>query len=316
MEAMRNYFYILFLFVGFTSCDDGDIIINNFDFEDATLKSCKKAGTAKVLYIINNDDIFETISLQATNTAFSEKEDVLSTNTSSDIRFDLSTSNKLTYRTYDGTVPPNYFCSDIPPSNPKVNEEFISVGGTVVINTIAEFNTTDKDGDGVTDDEELDEDTDGDGIMNVDDIDDDGDNVLTRNETATANEDPVVGRFRDTDGDGTPNYLDKDDDGDDVDTKFEVSENSLLPTDPGNFNDDNLANYLNPLVKDKFTGEIAIVPNEINVTYRSSITIQSLQLQNQNGSGEVISFETYDLGDFISASTTLITTPTPATTDN
>ncbi|WP_155807155.1 hypothetical protein [Gillisia marina] len=313
---MRNYFYILFLFVGFTSCDDGDIIINNFDFEDATLTSCKKAGKAKVLYIINNDDIFETISLQATNTAFSEEADVLSTNTSSDIRFDLSTSNKLTYRTYDGTVPPNYFCSDIPPSNPKVNEEFISVGGTVVINTIAEFNSTDKDGDGVPDAEELDEDTDGDGIMNVDDNDDDGDNILTSTEIANFNEDAVnEDGYRDTDEDGTANYLDDDDDNDTVKTKREVSEESQDPTAPENRNADGLANYLNPLIKDEFTGEIAIVPNVISVTYRSSIIIQNLQLQNQNGSGEVISFETYDLGDFISA-TTLITSPTPANTDN
>ena len=310
---MRNYFYLLFLLIGFTSCDDGDIIINNFDFEDATLTSCKKPGKAKVLYIINNDDIFETISLQASNTAFSDEEEVLTSNTTSEIRFDISTSNKLIYRTYDEIVPPDYFCKDIPPSTPKVIQEFISVGGTVVINTIAEFNNTDKDGDGIADADELNEDTDDDGIMNVDDNDDDGDNVPTRVERFAPDDTTV---FQNTDGDDKPNYLDNDDDGDGVKTKFEVSEESQNPTAPENRNADGLANYLNPLVKDKFTGNIEIVKNEIDVTYRSSITIQNLQLQNQDGSGEVISFQTYDLGDFVSTTTKLITIPAPTENDN
>ncbi len=314
---MRNYFYILFLFIGFTSCNDGDIIINNFEFEDDKLSSCGKEDKAKVLFIINNANVFETISLQASNPSFSSLARVLTVDTTRVIEFELSATNKLIYRTYDGTVPPDYFCSVIPPSTPQVNEEFISVGGKVVITTIRDLEgVTDRDGDGVLDIEEKDEDTDGDGIMNILDIDDDGDNVPTKNEITTANDDPVVGRFRDTDGDGIPNYLDDNDDDDDVETKFEVSEESQDPRASENANGDGLANYLNRFIAEKYTGEIEVLENKFNVNYKSIITIQNLQLQNQDGSGEVISFELYELGTFISTSTPLIIEPTPTAEEN
>ncbi|WP_157480575.1 hypothetical protein [Gillisia sp. CAL575] len=311
---MRNYFYILFLFLGFTSCDDGDIIINNFDFEDDTLSSCVKEGTAKVLYIINNDDVFETISLQATNTSFSALSNVLTTDTIRDISFNLTSTNKLTYRTYDGTIPTTYFCSDIPPSNPKVNEEFISVGGTVKISTTRIYlDSTDSDGDGIKDVDEFDGDTDEDGIPDKFDIDDDGDNVLTSTELYATGDNTV---FQDTDQDDTPNYLDDDDDNDEVKTIFEVSEDNLLPTAAGNFNDAGLANYLNFDISDKYLGDIEILVNEFKVKYTSIITIENLQLQNQDGTGEVISFETYRLGEYNSTSTPLIIAPTTTETDN
>jgi len=314
---MRNYFYILFLFIGFSSCNDGDIIINNFEFENNNLSSCGKEEKAKVLFIINNANVFETISLQASNPSFSSLARVLTVDNTRVIGFDLSANNRLIYRTYNGSVPDTYFCSDIPPSTPQVNEEFISVGGKVVITTIRDLEgVTDRDGDSVLDVEELDEDTDGDGIMNILDNDDDGDNVLTKSETTTANDDPVVGRFRDTDDDDTPNYLDEDDDGDGVQTKFEVSENNLLPTDPGNYNDANLAHYLNPFIAVEYNGEIEMEPNELMVKFSSRIIIENLQLQNQDGSGEVISFESYDLGEFNSVLTPIIIEPTPATEEN
>jgi len=311
---MRNYFYILFLFLGFTSCDDGDIIINNFDFEDDTLSSCDKEGTAKVLYIINNDDVFETISLQATNTSFSALSNVLTTDTINDISFNLTSTNKLTYRTYDGTIPTTYFCSDIPPSNPKVNEEFVSVGGTVKISTTRIYlDSTDSDGDGIKDVDEFDGDTDEDGIPDKFDIDDDGDNVPTKSERYAVDDTTV---FLNTDGDDKPNYLDDDDDNDTVKTRKEVSEDNLLPTDPGNFNDDNLANYLNVDISEEYTGDIELLENSFKVKYTSIITIENLQLQNQDGTGEVISFETYRLGEYNSISTPLIIAPTTTETDN
>jgi len=311
---MRNSFYILFLLLGFTSCDDGDIIINNFDFEDDNLSSCGKEEKSKVLFIINNDNVFETISLQATNTSFSSIGNVLTTDTTRVIEFDLSSTNKLTYRTYNGTVLDGYFCSDIPPSNPKVNEEFISVGGKVNITTILNYlDSTDSDGDGIDDVDEFDGDTDDDGIPNKFDIDDDGDNVLTSTELYATGDTTV---FQDTDQDDKPNYLDDDDDNDEVKTKFEVSEGNLSPTVAANSNDDGLANYLNFDISEKYTGDIEMLANTFNVKYRSRITIQNLQLQNQDGSGEEISFDLYELGTFNSISTPLITLPTTTAAEN
>jgi len=316
METMRNYFYILFLLLGFTSCDDGDIIINNFDFEETNIKGCDKDGKPKVFYKINTNDVFESISLVTNNASISSLPNILST-TTDPISFNLDDNNKINYRVYDGTVTRDYFCNTLPPSTPKVIQEFISVGGTVVITTEESYpDAEDSDGDGIADIDEEEGDTDDDGIENKFDIDDDGDNVPTKNETATANDDPETPEgYRDTDGDGKPNYLDPDDDGDEVDTKEEVLEADQAPINAANFTD-GVANYLNKAVSNRFMGEVTfVIENEILAKFRSVISIKNLQLQNQDGSGEVISFETYELGEFNSTSTLITIDSTPTTTE-
>ncbi|RKS42702.1 hypothetical protein BC962_3159 [Gillisia mitskevichiae] len=311
---MRNYFYIIFLFLGFTSCDDGDIIINNFDFEDDSIESCAKVGRPKVFFIINSDDIFESISLVTNNTAISELASILTINTETDISFNLDSNNKINYRVYDGSITTDYFCNSLPPSGPKVIQEFVSVGGTVKISTTRIYlDSTDSDGDGIKDADEFDGDTDDDGIPNKFDIDDDGDNVLTSTELYATGDNTV---FQDTDQDDKPNYLDKDDDGDGILTREEITAGDQLPT--ANVNDENLANYLNFDIAERFTGDITDITtrdNVFNVKYTSVINIENLQLQNQDGTGEVISFESYRLGEYNSNSTPLIIVPTTPDTD-
>ena len=86
---------------------------------------------------------------------------------------------------------------------------------------VGTVDTTDTDGDGLTDVAEnrlLGQDTDGDGIPDYLDTDDDNDGILTIDEM------PGTGtpeNALDTDGDGIPNYLDNDDDGDGVLTIYE-----------------------------------------------------------------------------------------------
>ena len=311
---MRNIFYITFLLIVFSSCNDGDIIINNFEFEDASIKSCGKNGRPKVFFKINTENVFESISLVTNNTAISDSASVLTTNIENVIRFDLDNINKINYRVYDGTITSDYFCNSLPPSTPKVIQEFISVGGTVVITTeTATANETDTDGDGVPNNEEEPGDTDDDGILNINDIDDDGDNVLTKVEITNGSGDEVnAAGDRDTDQDGIPNYLDDDDDGDGKLTKFEVQEADQLPTDAENIENE-LAFYLDRTKTNALSEVTATIQNKIDTKYRSFITIQNLKLQNQDGSGEEISFSSYEFGEFLS-NTVKIVIPSNNTT--
>jgi len=298
----------MFLLVFFASCNDGDIIVTSFDFENQELSVCGE-GTSKVLYNINNENIFETISFTLSSSQLSSLENVLATNTNQPISLQLTGSNEIIYRTYDGTVPNNYFCGVIPPSSPKVQEEFKSVGGTVEITTI-ERDETDHDKDGILSVDEgmsADLDTDGDGIPDYLDIDDDGDNVKTSVEIANAGDDPTAGGYRDTDGDGTPNYLDPDDDEDGVPSKFEVTQANQDPA--SNFNEGGIPKYLDQFSPDSFNEVDFVIENKIQVRFRSSIDIQNLKLKNQGGDGEEISFTTYNLGFFNSASVEAIVQP-------
>jgi hypothetical protein len=297
---MNRYLGTLLLLVVFTACNDGDIIVTSFDFENQELSVCGE-GTSKVLYNINNDNIYETISFTLSSNELSNLNNVLSTKIDQPISLQLTGSNEIIYRTYDGSVPTNYFCGVIPPSSPKVIDEFKSVGGTVTITTIIR-DDPDPDKDGIP---SIDEgmsanlDTDGDGIPNYLDIDDDGDNVKTSVEISSAGDDPTADGYRDTDGDGTPNYLDPDDDGDNVPSKLEVSQENQDPA--SNFNEGGIPKYLDLYSKDRFDEVDFVIENKIPVSFRSSIDIQNLKLQNQGGSGEEISFTTYNLGFFNSA---------------
>jgi len=308
MIAMYRYLGFLFLLVFFTSCNDGDIIVTTFDFENQELSVCGE-GTSKVLYNINNENIFETISFTLSSSQLSNLKNVLATNTNQPISLQLSGSNEIIYRTYDGTVPTDYFCGVIPPSSPKVVEEFKSVGGTVEITTI-ERDETDHDKDGIL---SIDEgmstglDSDGDGIPNYLDIDDDGDNVKTSVEIVNAGEDPTAGGYRDTDEDGNPNYLDPDDDGDGVPSKLEVTQENQDPA--SNFAEGGLPKYLDLFSTDSFDEVNFVIENKIPVRFRSSIDIQNLKLKNQGGDGEEISFITYNLGFFNSAAIETILQP-------
>jgi hypothetical protein len=305
---MYRYLGVLFLLVVFTSCNDGDIIVTSFDFENQELSVCGE-GTSKVLYNINNENIFETISFTLSNSQLSSLENVLATNIDQPISLQLTGSNEIIYRTYDATVPNNYFCGVIPPSSPKVQEEFKSVGGTVAISTIVR-DETDHDKDGILSVEEgmsVDLDTDGDGIPNYYDIDDDGDNVKTSVEIANAGDDPTADGYRDTDGDGIPNYLDPDDDEDGVSSKLEVTQANQDPA--SNFNEGGIPKYLDLYSIDSFDEVDFVIENKIPVRFRSSIDIQNLKLKNQGGDGEEISFTTYNLGFFNSAALQTILQP-------
>ncbi|UJH91479.1 hypothetical protein LZ575_01575 [Antarcticibacterium sp. 1MA-6-2] len=320
---MRIYSALLLMAIFFTSCDDGDIIVTTFEFEEDAFTICGD-GNSKVLYHINNEDVFETLSVQITNGALSNEDDKLIKALTSlslpldpgvlpPIRIVLTGNNQVIYRTYDGTIPArDYFCRDIPPASPKVLQEYRSVGGEIVITTnITYGNITDHDEDGIPSNlEGMDslQDTDGDGIPDFLDKDDDGDNVATSFEIRDSIEadDPTVNDYPDTDGDGIPNYLDTDDDQDGVPTRREVTEANQ---DPRQNNNEGgvLYLYLDRFSSNSYSGEIDFkVSNDISIRYTSFIEARNLKLQKQDGDGEEISFVSKILGVYNSSGTTPI----------
>lgn len=221
---------ILFLFlvpILLQSCDDGDIIITTFNFDNADLKSCGTLGNY-VFYKVN------TAAQESLSLKLGETDSIYRLAGTKNYNLN-GTSNFANYRTYDGALDNNYFCSSIPPTTPIVTVDYLAASGT------AEFITTFlyDDLDGVPANIEKPGDTDGDGIPDIYDLDDDGDNVPTALELDTENADGDDNPFtnpKDTDGDGIPDYLDDDDDGDGILTRNEDEDRNLDPrndvTDP------------------------------------------------------------------------------------
>lgn len=279
---------ILFLLCAFLlawSCDDGDIITIELEFDD-TYDYCEDNGL--IFYKTKNDPA-ESLSFYIENLTIEDLrafEDILM-DVEETISPDeeLSSTNIFSYRRYNETTVEGdvLFCSAIPPfvdiiSNEEDNE------GTVVF----EVTVIEDDNDGIPwQDEDANEDednnpatnptdTDNDGIPNYLDADDDGDNVLTIDEDL--NEDGDNNPFTNplnTDDDDDPNYLDPDDDNDGVLTRDE--ENQSADNNPLNdiSNNDAGPDFLN------FDIATTVPATEyrahfISRTYTTKITIQNL----------------------------------------
>ena len=278
---MRKFLIISFC-LGMIACNDGDIITVELDFED----SFKRCG--ELVFYKTKDDPSESLSIVFNS--------VLTIDSFLNVDEDgIFVSGDLAcvfnYRTYNASLPNDYFCNDIPPSSVTIISDEESDGSSAVVTTVLieddndgiEAEMEDINGDGDLDND----DTDGDGLPNYLDMDDDGDNVPTVNENPDPNNDDDLTDAQDTDLDGIPDYLDTDDDGDGVLTRDEETDSQ----DQNPTNDiDNASigpDYLNDMFSMSVpatafrihtvqqTFEISCVVNDIQI---SNLTQQSLNL--------------------------------------
>ncbi|WP_324718893.1 hypothetical protein [Salinimicrobium sp. HB62] len=303
---MRKFLTLSIAALLLFSCNDGDIIVTDFNFEDPQLSWCGD-NQSQVLFKINNSGVNEAIAfrfdLTTTAPQFFLAEE-------GQVRIPLnSTTNQVVYRVFDGEVNRDYFCNKIPPVSPQVTREFRSTTGGEVIITSTIANATDHDGDGVpstTENMASEQDTDDDGIPDYLDIDDDGDNILTRVERAVEAEN-FVNTYPDSDNDGIPDYLDPDDDDDGVPTRNEDWNLNLNPADDQDT--EGLAYYLNPAITDSFEVE-GVRENSISRSFRYLVTVNNLTLVNQGGDGEQIRLQDYELGVITSPTQNIVLEPT------
>ncbi|MGY3793393.1 hypothetical protein [Aquimarina sp. 433] len=254
-----------FIFLIILSCDDGDIIVTSFEFDDVDLQLCEGSITDEFVFFKINTSVNEAIAYRFISDTYSQTSE-----TENDIIIDLNTDpdNNLIYRQFNSAITADYYCSNIPDSSIGVTDELIGIGGQAVItnvivseddndgveSTLESPNEidpeADPDGDGVPNylDDDMSDPTignedatadslgieagynsDEDQIPDFRDQDDDNDNILTSVELP--NSDPNDSSFADTDGDGTPNYLDKDDDDDGINTIDEDVDGNGNPRD-------------------------------------------------------------------------------------
>lgn len=259
---MRTFFFTLFILCLVTSCDDGDVITADLDFDQGELTRCENNNDSYLIYDTRNDPS-ESLSILIPRNAQTESffmqaiTDTLEVNMST-IRFN--------YRTYNRNLSNNELCNIVTPADLNITEDFEAQTGAQIV-----FTSTiiDDDLDGIPSEDEgrgeadadgnfpNAQDTDGDGIPDYLDEDDDNDNVPTIDELDEGNLDgdnnPLTNPLN-TDADiemanginPLPNYLDPDDDGDGVPTIDEDENQSGNPDDDRVLtNGINLALYLN-----------------------------------------------------------------------
>lgn len=304
---MRQLFFVflVIVFIPINSCDDGDVIDFELDFEDA-FEAC---GDSDLVFYKTKEDPSESLSIKLTNVTL---DDILEVDSDGlfESTYTISSSNPLNYRIYNNTtLPSDLFCSAIPNSEISVKQDYESTSGSATVTTVL----TEDDNDGINASLEdrngngnlEDDDTDGDGLPDYIDADDDGDNILTKNENPDPNGDGDLSDAQDTDGDGTPDYLDTDDDGDGIDTRDE--ENDTQDQNPAN---DITVSEVGPDYLNKEVANLgapsatAYRTHTITQTYTVTLLVYDFDLQ-------VISFDVLDFGELEDSSLSATRTVTP-----
>lgn len=274
---MKNIVCSLLIGLFLISCDDGDIIVTSFDFEDASLENCQ-GDDIYVFFKIN------TLAAESISLAINTSQTLFLASGTTTYQISNST-NRVNYRKYSESITANYFCSSIPPTSPEVTVNYLSSSGTATLITTAVLD----DNDNLEEAENQELDSDNDGLPNYYDFDDDGDNVPTAIELGPNPDEP-----QDSDGDGTPDYLDIDDDNDGVLTRNEDANMDLDPT-----NDVNGTQGLPDYLDDSITEETIIAMfREHRYTINSDVQVFITDLVLE-GEGETITQESLDLGEII-----------------
>jgi len=221
---MRSIFSLVICLVFLiTSCDDGDVISVNLEFDQELARCGDENSENYVVYDVKTDP-GESLTLlfpvNATNNNIFNPD-----TTPFEGSFAINGGSvRFNYRKYNGD-PSGLICEEIPSSTVSITEDYEASTGTV--NYASVFIDDDNDGipsalEDLNGNGDLeDDDTDADGIPNYIDEDDDGDNVPTEDENPDPNGDGNLDDAQNTDGVDEPDYLDTDDDNDGTITRYE-----------------------------------------------------------------------------------------------
>lgn len=124
---MKIIFGLLLLVLTLNGCDDGDLILETIDFDNATTQSCPNNN---VLYRLNEK---EALLLEIPKSVFQNE----ATPIGEPIEISIGGDNRVFYRFYNGVVASDNICETIPPATPNVVDQWIAKGGLIQIYTTA-----------------------------------------------------------------------------------------------------------------------------------------------------------------------------------
>ncbi|MBB4803264.1 hypothetical protein HNP37_003339 [Flavobacterium nitrogenifigens] len=137
---MKKYTALLLFALFLNGCDDGDLTVDTINFEDIEQsQACGDAATSTLVYKLKTQ---EALLLQMPAGSFRNENDSTYTY---NIDSKGNGSYRVLYRAYDGTVATANICGTIPPSTPKITEEWIGTDGVIEIESNSNEipNTTD-----------------------------------------------------------------------------------------------------------------------------------------------------------------------------
>lgn len=120
---MKRIIGLLVFVLLLSGCDDGDLIQETINFEDVTTQNC---STNEIIYKLRDS---EALILEIKNVTFPVETTIQ--------ELEISSTNRVYYRFYNGEVTSATICETIPPATPTVTNQWIATSGTIVITTTA-----------------------------------------------------------------------------------------------------------------------------------------------------------------------------------
>lgn len=132
---MKRILCILSLLLFITACDDGNLTVDVIDFSEVAAQKC---STKDVIYKVKDG---EMLFIEIPATTFTNDQ----TLDGEPIEVTINSTNKVTYRKYDGTVSSSNICPTVPDATPNLKEEWNATAGIIQITSTAikSTNTTD-----------------------------------------------------------------------------------------------------------------------------------------------------------------------------
>jgi len=128
---MKRIISLLLLVIGLSSCDDGEITLQSFDFEAQNIQKCV---TNELLFKIKGSELLlVTLPNSATANEVTPEDQPRV--------IQVNSTNQVLYRKYSGNLTNATICSTIPPSSPSVKKEWVATGGTIEIITTERRNS-------------------------------------------------------------------------------------------------------------------------------------------------------------------------------
>ncbi|MFH7015096.1 hypothetical protein [Flavobacterium sp. FlaQc-47] len=138
---MKKYASLLLFALLLNGCDDGDLTVDTIDFDDTSItsQSCDPL-TNNLIYRLKPQ---ESLLIQLPDDKIINDP----TLEGKPLIYDIDNSTyRVVYRAYDGTVATANICGAIPPTSPKVTQEWQATAGQIVITTTPITDNTATDG--------------------------------------------------------------------------------------------------------------------------------------------------------------------------
>ncbi len=127
---MKRFLLIFCLALFINACDDGEVTVSSFNFDNATINKCNN-----VLYKLNKNEV---LFLSLPDGTFKNE----LTADALPVTLNINSVNGLIYRMYNTTLSTASFCTTIPPSGLAVTDEWFAREGVDKQSGVIQITTT------------------------------------------------------------------------------------------------------------------------------------------------------------------------------